>query len=276
MMCFMVFGRRGIRGSRSTLETHSSHSSYTFGVQPSLEYNVGTMLEEEHHDNSAPQEDVRHQPHEHARPRVLLGLAAVALIAVGWLAWARWGETVKQACLGEDGACEVDLGTSTSTATGEMKGDTPFGGMATSVPEHSESKEMVDNGTATSTGIGTSSEATSSDTSTVTITGVLTGKVTIGPICPVVREGESCETPPEAYTSRALYVRTPAMPEGAQLAQIPIQADGTWRVALTPGTYILALVPSGIDRASSLPHEVVVTKGATTTVPVIAIDTGIR
>src|SRR3989344_4324575 len=36
--------------------------------------------------------------------------------------------------------------------------------------------------------------------------GVIKGKVDVGPICPVEREGVPCPVPPEAYTSREVVI----------------------------------------------------------------------
>ncbi len=39
--------------------------------------------------------------------------------------------------------------------------------------------------------------------------GILEGKVTVGPICPVERTGQPCPVPPEAYTSREVVIFKP-------------------------------------------------------------------
>lgn len=54
--------------------------------------------------------DTKHEAHTHARPRLIWGVAAVVLVAVGCMVWLRWGEEIKEACLGEEGACTVELG----------------------------------------------------------------------------------------------------------------------------------------------------------------------
>jgi hypothetical protein len=56
-----------------------------------------------------PAEDTRHEPHEHALPRVVWGVAAVAVVIIGVVVWSRWGEDIKEACFGEDGVCEVEI-----------------------------------------------------------------------------------------------------------------------------------------------------------------------
>jgi len=55
-------------------------------------------------------EDFREQPHEHARPRLLMGVGAVILIIIiGAIVWSLWGDEIHEACFGEDGACAVEL-----------------------------------------------------------------------------------------------------------------------------------------------------------------------
>lgn len=54
--------------------------------------------------------DLRHRAHHHARPRLLWGVAAIAVAAVSMLVWAEWGDEIHEACFGENGACEVELG----------------------------------------------------------------------------------------------------------------------------------------------------------------------
>lgn len=52
-------------------------------------------------------------------------------------------------------------------------------------------------------------------------------------------------------------------------------ADGGYRIELSPGTYVVDLIRSGIDRGEGLPREVVITSGVLTSLD-ISIDTGIR
>jgi hypothetical protein len=59
------------------------------------------------------------------------------------------------------------------------------------------------------------------------------GRVTIGPICPVVRIGEACPDRPYQATLIILTV------SGDKVARIVADADGNFRVSLLPGNYIL-------------------------------------
>ena len=53
--------------------------------------------------------ETKHEPHQHARPRLLIGIAAIVVVALMGFIWSRWGETIKEVCFGEDGACPVEL-----------------------------------------------------------------------------------------------------------------------------------------------------------------------
>lgn len=52
--------------------------------------------------------ETRHEPHEHARSRVIWGMVAFFVVLAGVLVWERWGTDIKQACLGDNGACVVE------------------------------------------------------------------------------------------------------------------------------------------------------------------------
>jgi hypothetical protein len=75
----------------------------------------GTMEGEEKapapaEEQAAPADDRHHEPHEHARSRVLLGIGAVlVVIGVGTFVWSQWGEEIQEACFGEKGACTIEM-----------------------------------------------------------------------------------------------------------------------------------------------------------------------
>jgi hypothetical protein len=104
--------------------------------------------------------------------------------------------------------------------------------------------------------------------------GILEGVVTVGPLIPVERAGAPTLTPPpEVFTSRALDV---FKADGTTLVKrVPFQADGTYRVELLPGTYVVDIEHSGIDSAAGLPAPVVIRSNEITHLNV-DIDTGIR
>jgi hypothetical protein len=103
------------------------------------------------------------------------------------------------------------------------------------------------------------------------IIGTLVGTITLGPICPVVREGEHCDPTPEMFTSRAAVVF--AADGATEVARQPLSATGTYSFTLEQGSYFVQIQPAGIGAGEKKP--VTVTGDATTTVN-FDIDTGIR
>ena len=104
--------------------------------------------------------------------------------------------------------------------------------------------------------------------------GVLEGHVSIGPLVPVVREGEPEPTPgPEVYAAREVVVFEE---DGkTEFTRLKIDASGDFRAELPVGTYIVDINHSGIDIAKDLPKEIVITHQGVTKLD-IDIDTGIR
>lgn len=106
-----------------------------------------------------------------------------------------------------------------------------------------------------------------------TLTGFLTGHVTIGPLQPVQRPGPPATPPPQVYAARTLDV---FLADGiTRVVNIRIDSDGNYRVALPPGSYIVALARNGVDRARGLPTKIIIESGKTIQLDV-DIDTGIR
>jgi len=103
--------------------------------------------------------------------------------------------------------------------------------------------------------------------------GFLAGSVSIGPICPVEREGVPCPVPPEAYAARMILVYLPGHKTLYGVASI--RSDGTYEIALPVGEYVVDLQKNGIDRSADVPANVVIQEGKITTLD-INIDTGIR
>ena len=59
------------------------------------------------------------------------------------------------------------------------------------------------------------------------------GQVLIGPMCPVVQEGQECPDQPYQAT---LTVNSP---EGRKIVQIQTDKDGRFKIPLAPGEYVL-------------------------------------
>ncbi len=104
--------------------------------------------------------------------------------------------------------------------------------------------------------------------------GFIEGHVTIGPLVPVIREGEAEPTPnPEVYAAREVVV---FKKDGkTEFSRITIDANGKYRGKLPVGTYVVDINHAGIDTASSLPVEIEITDQGVVRLD-IDIDTGIR
>jgi len=104
--------------------------------------------------------------------------------------------------------------------------------------------------------------------------GYLEGRVTIGPLQPVERVGVPTPTvPPEVYAARSIDI---FQSDGTTLVtNVKINPDGTYRVELEPGTYLVNIARTGIDRAGGLPKTIVIESNRTVRLD-IEIDTGIR
>lgn len=94
------------------------------------------------------------------------------------------------------------------------------------------------------------------------------GQVTIGPTCPVVRLDQPCPDRPYQAT---LTIQDQA---GRRIAQVQSQSDGSYRLGLVPGNYILH--PETADRMTHAPDQpFTVVKGKFTRVDIV-YDSGIR
>lgn len=103
--------------------------------------------------------------------------------------------------------------------------------------------------------------------------GFLSGVVSIGPNCPVEREGVVCTPSPEAYTAREFIVL-----DGNKKEVIRFHADtnGKYFISLLPGTYIVESANIGMGyMGKDLPATVMIKAGQDTVLN-IDIDTGIR
>ena len=55
--------------------------------------------------------DTQHEPHSNAQPRLLVSIGAVivVILIIALVVWPRWGESIKEACLGDGEVCKVEL-----------------------------------------------------------------------------------------------------------------------------------------------------------------------
>lgn len=108
--------------------------------------------------------------------------------------------------------------------------------------------------------------------------GTLEGTVTIGPIWPVERLGESRPVPPQIFEARKVIVFNKAsnkVVKTVDLIQINQSAKASYSVQLPPGQYVVDITHGGIDRSSEVPKKIEIVSGQTVIVN-IDIDTGIR
>lgn len=104
-------------------------------------------------------------------------------------------------------------------------------------------------------------------------TGILKGKVMVGPICPVERVDQPCPAPPEAYTSREVIIKSAS--DDTTIARKNFNPDGTYQFELPPGTYVVEIPAAGAGGSRDLPKTVYIILGQTTIFN-FEIDTGIR
>ena len=107
----------------------------------------------------------------------------------------------------------------------------------------------------------------------VTGIGHLTGKLTIGPICPLERPDLPCTPGPEVYAAHKIIIydahRTHVIKE------IVAGADGNYQTDLTAGDYIVDVERSGIGSGTGVPQSIHISDGQTVKID-IDVDTGIR
>jgi hypothetical protein len=96
------------------------------------------------------------------------------------------------------------------------------------------------------------------------------GQVTVGPMCPVVQEGQDCPDQPYQATLTILNEA------GSRVMRFTTDADGAFRVPLAPGSYILRPeVPEGAPMPIAAEQAFTVAEGSYTELKVI-YDSGIR
>ena len=107
---------------------------------------------------------------------------------------------------------------------------------------------------------------------------LIQGAVTIGPIQPVETPGSNQNVPPEVFSSRHLVVYDESgkrLVREVYFTQIGTGNTGYYTAQIAPGTYVVDINHTGIDRADGLPRTVTVVSDETITIDV-NIDTGIR
>lgn len=99
--------------------------------------------------------------------------------------------------------------------------------------------------------------------------GTISGKVTIGPLCPV----EPCPDPsPDIYASRQLVLQ----PRSGSPTYVQLNSDGSFQATINAGTYTVNLTNcTFLGCEYSLPKTIIVEPNEITVID-INIDTGIR
>lgn len=101
----------------------------------------------------------------------------------------------------------------------------------------------------------------------------VSGRVHVGPQCPVETTGNPCEDQPAANVNVTVHEQIPgeSYTAGEVVARASTNADGTYRIVVAPGDYV---VTADAGMSCEL-MDARVTNGAYTTVD-IPCDTGIR
>ena len=106
-------------------------------------------------------------------------------------------------------------------------------------------------------------------------TGILSGHIDIGPLCPVARNPPDPNCRPTAETYKAWPVAVWDADRKHIIAQIVPDANGNYQVSLAAGNYIVDLENSGTVGRSNLPQEISIYADGNKSLD-ISIDTGIR
>lgn len=107
--------------------------------------------------------------------------------------------------------------------------------------------------------------------------GILKGKISIGPICPVETVPPLPQCQPTAETYKAWQTSVWNQKKTRIISDIEPELDGTFQLKLSAGKYIVDFKSprtNGIG-ANNLPAEITISSADTTTLN-IDIDTGIR
>lgn len=74
-----------------------------------VRYTYVVMLEHEEVQKSVEAKNpIHHDPHPHARKRVLLGVGTCFVVCLGVLVWYLWGDAIRDVCTGQS-ACTIEL-----------------------------------------------------------------------------------------------------------------------------------------------------------------------
>lgn len=107
-------------------------------------------------------------------------------------------------------------------------------------------------------------------------TGILTGTISIGPLCPVETDPPDPGCLPTAETYKAFPVYVWTADYSRRIILISPALDGTFSTELTPGNYLIKLENEQNGPGGSNLPQVVTINSLEQTIINIDIDTGIR
>jgi len=94
------------------------------------------------------------------------------------------------------------------------------------------------------------------------------GQVFIGPMCPVVQAGQEC--PDQPYQA----VLTVNSPKGERIVQVQTEEDGTFKIPLPPGEYVLH--PESPNVMPFASEQTFIVEAGKFTQVIVNYDSGIR
>ena len=111
------------------------------------------------------------------------------------------------------------------------------------------------------------------NSSGIVLGGVLDGEMTIGPICPVEREGHPCQPTAEMFAARKVYVYE--TDRKTLVTEITPDANGEFNTSLPEGDFYVDMEHPRIGSISGVPATIHIDINTSATLH-IDIDTGIR
>ncbi len=105
--------------------------------------------------------------------------------------------------------------------------------------------------------------------------GFLSGRIAIGPLCPVERDPPDPNCQPTKETYEAWPIAVFKYGTKTKVSQIDPNLDGSYYLELSAGRYTLNLEKSNMFGSKDLPQDITIKEGETTEIN-IDMDTGIR